>query len=188
MDRHVKGLLFKEYVIMIRKLKHVDWGKYLTPSEMEVLNQVILSMKWYPLETYQRFGAAVFQEIAKGDPEVARSWGRASMDGLAKIFKNGLIKDNAPLKSLENFSRLSGRFFDFDGFDIKAHGENHVEIKLDRGFGSSFSNAYSHQMLGAFERLFELSGAIDLKAGFSKKIWEGAQNTIIDFSWNGIGS
>jgi len=188
MTRHVKGKLFEDYVRMIKKNKQVDWSKYLGPDELEMITgDLILPSGWYPMEMFQRCGEAIFYEIAKGSLEVARAWGRMSVEGLAQIYRRLILEEGDPLQTLEKFSRLSKIFFDFEGFEVTATGPGQIEIKVDRAFGTIAMPAYSHQMLGSFERLLELAGARQVEAVFTAKAWEGAPQTVIALRWQGTG-
>lgn len=182
MAKQVKGTLFRDYVKMIKKSKHIDWTKHFTEPEMEYLKLIILPMEWYPYEIYQKYGAAIFQQIAGGKPELAMAWGKASMDELARLYKDRLVEEGNPLSSLEKFKKLNRRFFDFDGFEIIIQNPNHADIIVDASFGTLGVQGYSHQMLGSFQRLIELSGA-QVKGEFSKKVWEGDEQTVIKLSW-----
>ena len=182
MDKHVKGTLFLDYVRMIRKRKEVDWGKYLTPEDQKVLSQMVLPSEWYPLATYQHCGVAVLHEIAKGDVELVRAWGRSSMDELMKIYKN-LAQESDPLKALEKLQLLRRRFFDFEGLGIVTVGANRVQVTVDLAFGKVADEAYAYQILGTIERLLEPTRAKNLQFKFIQKAWQGAPNTVMEFSW-----
>jgi hypothetical protein len=183
MAGHVKGTLFREYVQMIRNNKNLDWSKHLTPEELVYINQLILSSQWYPMPTYQRMGAAIFKEIAKGKTEAALLWGKISMETMASLYKDTLVVKDSPLQTLEKFKIINRHFFDFEGFEITIRNLNHVSIKISREFGTLAAEAYSHQMLGSFQRLVELAGAREAKAEFTAKMWESAPNTVIDLEW-----
>jgi len=182
MNKHVKGTLFLDYVRMIRKRKEVDWSKHLTPEDRKVLGQMVLPSEWYPLETFQRCGVAVLKEIARGDLEMVRVWGRTSMDELMKIYKN-LAEETQPLKALEKLQLLRRRFFDFEGLEISPLGGNQVQVKVDMAFGGVADEAYAYQILGAIERLLERSGAKKIQSQFVQKAWQGSPNSILEFNW-----
>lgn len=186
-ERQVRGSLFADYVRMIKKNKQTDWSKHLDQADLEFLKQIILANQWYPMDSYQRLGAAIFTEIAHNDPEVARQWGRISMDRLVDLYKNRLIESGNPLKTLEKFRLLNKRFFNFEGFYTSVLGETHVSIRIDRGFGTIGVQGYSYQMLGSLQRLLEHSGALGVKAEFSQKNWEGSANSVMDMLWQGAG-
>jgi len=183
MVKHVKGTLFLDYVRMIRKRKNVDWNKYLTPADQKVLSQMILPSEWYPLETYQHCGVAVLHEIAGGDVEVVRAWGRASMDELMKIYKN-LAQETDPHKALEKFQVLRKRFFDFEALEVTSQGGNCVQVKVDVAFGQVADEAYAYQILGTLERLLQSSGAKNIQFQFVQKAWQGAPHSVIELSWD----
>jgi hypothetical protein len=183
MSKQVEGSLFAEYVQMIKKNKHISWNKHLGSSEMEFVDQTIHPSQWYPYEVYQQYGAAIFQEIAGGKPEVAYSWGKETMDRLAGLYKRNLIEKGDPLKSLSKLRALTRNVFNFDSFEMTVHGENHVDIAVDLTFGTEAIQGYSYQMLGSFQRLVELSGVDDVKAEFSAKSWEGDDKTVIELRW-----
>ncbi len=182
MAKHIKGTLFLDYVRMIKKRKNVDWSKYLTPEDFEIINQMILPSQWYPLESFQRMGVAVFHEIAQGDMETVREWGRRSMDELLKTYKNLGVKGD-PHDTLEKFKILRSRFFDFEGLEFVSRTEKSVSIRLDLAFEGVAEEAYAFQMTGSIERLLELSNAKNISRRFVKRAWEGDNETILEFSW-----
>lgn len=183
--RHVKGSLFRDYVRMIKKHKHIDWSRHLPPSDMEYINHGIVTVvEWYPYDTFRNMGEAIFKELAHGDPEAARLWGRNTMDSLAGLYRNNLVVSGDQFRTLKKFIDMQGYFFDFGGFYLSVLGEDHIEIKIDKAFGSRGVQGYNFQMLGSFQRLLELSGATDVKAKFLKKAWEGAPNSVIELRWS----
>ena len=182
MGKHVKGALFLDYVRMVKKRKDVNWGQYLTPEDNKILEQLILPSAWYPLETYQRLGAAVLHEIAKGKVELVRQWGRISMEELTKVYANLVCAGN-PLRSLEIFQLLRTRFFDSEVLEVTPVGDNGARIKVDATFAGEAEEAYAYQMLGSFERLLELSGAKNIKYRFSQASRKGDPNTVIEIKW-----
>jgi len=183
MDKHVKGSLFQEYARMVKNLKQVDWGKYLTSSDLEIIHHMIIPSKWYPLESYQRLGVAVFQEIAQGKPEAALAWGRHTMDDLYSTYQQLVMVQGDPVSTLKKFHKLSRQFFDFDGFEIITLEHNYIQIKLSRDFGEIAVQGYTYQILGTIQRLIELCGMKEVKAEFDAKVWEGAPHTIFKLSW-----
>ena len=183
MAKHVKGVLFLDYARMIRKRKNADWSKYLTPEDQKILSQLILPSEWYPLETYQHCGVAVLHEIARDNVEVVRAWGRASMDELMKVYKN-LAQETDPRKAMEKFQFLRRRFFDFEGLEVITQDGNRIQVKVDVAFGGVADEAYAYQILGALERLLQVSGAKNVQFQFVQKAWQGAPHTVIGLSWN----
>jgi hypothetical protein len=183
MTKHVKGTLFLDYVRMIKSRKDVDWDKYLTPADRELMKGMILPSQWYPLDSYQRMGLAVLREIAGGKMELVRLWGRLSVDELCKTYKN-MVHEGEPLETMKTFQALRRRLLDFEGLAAEVKGPNRVQITVDVPFDDKFGDeAAAFQMMGSFERLLELSGIKNIKSQFVAKAWEGAPRTLIELSW-----
>jgi hypothetical protein len=115
MAGHVKGVLFLDYVRMIKSRRDVDWDKYLVPADREYLQGMVLPSQWYPLESYQRMGVAVLRELAGGKMEVVRLWGRLSVRPLGPNrvrvtvdvpFDDKLADEAAAYQMLGSFERV----------------------------------------------------------------------------------
>jgi hypothetical protein len=46
LGKKVKGVLFADYVRMLKSRKGVDWSRYLKPEDMIFLDQKILESEW----------------------------------------------------------------------------------------------------------------------------------------------
>ena len=55
--RHVRGVLFLDYVRMLRSQKAVDWAQHMTPEDAAYLATKIEPDAWYPMTTFERFGS-----------------------------------------------------------------------------------------------------------------------------------
>ncbi len=181
--KNVKGTFCLDYVKIIKKSKHIDWSKYLEPQDLAILDQRILSSQWYPLDSFIRMGLAVFKELVGGNLDTARGGGKIFMDQMADIYQN-LVRDGDPMRSLDTFRIIRNRFFDFEGLEIERLGDNMVHIYVNLGFGHEGDEPYSHHLVGAFERLLELSRAEDIEVSLLEKSWDGAERTIIAAKWS----
>ena len=59
MPRNVKGVLFADYVRMVRGQKNVDWGRHLEGEDMRFLVARVEPDRWYPMTTFERLGNAI---------------------------------------------------------------------------------------------------------------------------------
>ncbi len=182
MSKNVKGTLFVDYVRMIKSRKDVDWSKYLTPEDLEYLKQRVLPSTWYPFETYERLGMAIFHEITGGQMEMVRMWGRMSTDLLIRIYKN-MIVEGEPAESARKFNIVRAGFFDFSGFRIESLSPKNLVLSIEFSTEKLAAEAQAYQTLGYLERLLELSGATDIEHKFTKQIWEGDPATVIELTW-----
>ena len=178
----VKGTLFVDYVRMLRAKKGVDWARYLTPSDLEYLDQRIIGDDWYPMTAFERMGLAILAEVAEGDLRLVKEWGRMSIDWLCAIHPN-LVAPDDPRESLMRFQVLRQSFFDYPALVMREITDGEARLVIAYGMGHRAEEAASLQTLGFFERLLEVSGAKDVQIGFDSTSWEGAPNTILSIQW-----
>src|SRR3954470_4305601 len=100
--RNVKGVLFADYVRMIRGHKDVDWAGHLPREDLFYLRSKIEPEEWYPMETFERFGNAILGEIAGGEIKAVTMWGRMSVDQLTAASPN-LLAANDPVDTMMRF-------------------------------------------------------------------------------------
>ncbi|MET0592797.1 MAG: hypothetical protein ABW133_08870 [Polyangiaceae bacterium] len=48
---------------MIRRRKDIDWKRVFPSEDMKYLEEPILPDEWYPIATFERFGAAILTEF-----------------------------------------------------------------------------------------------------------------------------
>ena len=76
---HVKGVLFADHVRMVRAYNDGSLTEFLDPRDLAYVDQAIDSAAWYPMDSFEHLGVAIFQAIAEGDLGLVREWGRASV-------------------------------------------------------------------------------------------------------------
>ncbi len=178
----VKGTLFVDYVRMLRAKKGVDWARYLTPSDLEYLDQRIISDDWYPMTTFERMGLAILAEVAEGDLRLVKEWGRMSIDWLCAVHPN-LVSPGDARESLMRFQVLRQSFFDYPALVMREITDGEAKLVIGYGMSHRAEEAASWQTLGFFERLLEVSGAKDVKIAFTSASWDGAPSTILEMQW-----
>lgn len=183
MPRHVKGTLFVDYVRMLRSRKDVDWTRHLQQVDLAYLKTPAKPDEWYPMETFERFGLAIFDEIANGDLFVVRTWGRLQAEHLAKAEARLLVPGD-PRESLMRFQVVRRSFFDFDAVTIPELSDASARVIVDYGMGSRAEQAAGHQTLGFFGRLVELAGASSVRASLEQRAWEGDGKTVVALDWD----
>jgi hypothetical protein len=180
--RNVKGVLFADYVRMIRGQKNVDWSKRLAPEDMSFLVARVDPAGWYPMATFERMGNAILAEIAGGNVEAARFWGRTSVDRL-HLETPSLVAEGDPLETLMRFRVLRRTFFDFEALVVHAATEGDASIEIHYFMGPLAEEAASYQTMGFFERLLIVAGATAVEARFTERSWAGDARTLLRLSW-----
>ena len=182
MHRNVKGILFADYVRMIRGHKTVDWKQHLEDADLGYLVSKIEPDGWYPMATFERLGNAILKEMANGDVEAARMWGRISVDQL-RLAMPSLVAAGDPLETLMRFRVLRSTFFDFEALDVRTATSDHASIGIHYHMGPMAEEAASFQTMGFFERLLVVAGARAVEARFSKRSWAGDKQTLLELHW-----
>jgi hypothetical protein len=181
-QRRVKGTLFVDYVRMLRSLGEVDLSQRLEPVDLGYLVQRIDRAAWYPMDTFERMGLAILAEIARGDLENVRMFGRASIDWLCQTHGN-LVAPGDPRDTIMRFQVLRETFFDYSAVEIGSISDGEASILVSYGMGALGEEAASWQTLGFFERLLEVAGATQVKAWFSSRAWTGDLVTTVELRW-----
>jgi len=180
--RHVKGVLFADYVRMIRSHKGVDWSGHLPPGDLDYLSQFIHADGWYPMETFERLGNAILHEIARDDLEAVRMWGRFSVDQLRHMHPQ-LVAENDPVETLNRFRVLRATFFDFEALTVVTLVDDEAEVSIAYHMGQPAEEAASYQTMGFFERQLALAGATAIEARFTERSWSGDPRTLLRLTW-----
>ncbi|HSO34391.1 MAG TPA: hypothetical protein VLT33_17765 [Labilithrix sp.] len=180
--RNVKGLLFSDYVRMIRSHKGVDWTKHLLREDLFYLRTPIEPLEWYPMETFERLGNAILHEVAGSDLEAVRMWGRMSVDQLRSASPN-LVAEGDPVETMMRFRVQRATYFDFEALEIPTLVEDHAHVLIHYFMGAVAEEAASHQTMGFFERLLELAGATSISAVLREKSWRRDERTMLELAW-----
>lgn len=180
--RNVKGVLFSDYVRMIRREKQVDWANVLVPEDLRYVASTIDPDAWYPMETFERLGNAILHHVAGDDVEIVRAFGRFSVAQLHRAQRQ-LVADDDPVETLMRFRVLRATYFDFDALAIPTLVEDHAEILVRYQMGPTAEEAASHQTMGFFEGLLEVAGATDVRARFTARSWAGDPITRVALEW-----
>jgi len=184
--RNVKGVLFLDYVRMIRSVKGVDWSKTLAQEDLTYLVQKIAHDEWYPMATFERLGNAILREVAGDDLTAVRMWGRSSVAALCAANPLLVAKGN-PVESLMRFRVLRSTYFDFEALDIPMLIEDHAHVVIRYHMGTTAEEAASYQTMGFFEGLLDAAGAGDVRARFEERCWAGDARTLLELLWSGGG-
>ena len=182
-DKLIKGTLFSEYVRMIKSSRDLPWDQYLTDEDFKLIEDRILASGWYPLDAYKRMGLAVFKLIAKSNVDAAWNWGRASMEGITKIYKNLLAVDT-PGDAARRFCIIQRNVLNFEFLEVENVEPGTVKIHFLVKFGDEADHAYAYHFGGMLERLLELTSDSPEHLIILDKAWEGAEHTVFEMKWN----
>jgi len=179
---HVRGILFLDYVRMLRAHKGAGWEAKLEPEDLPYLQQRIDPDGWYPMTTFERFGNAILHHVAGDQLMPVQVWGKFSVHALHAA-NPMLLCSGDPVETLRRFHVYRQTFFDFDALDVLMLHEEEAQIAITYHMGMPAEEAASVQTLGFFQGLLELAGARDIHAVLRTKSWNGDPRTILDLRW-----
>jgi hypothetical protein len=182
--RRVKGVLFADYVRMIRALKTFDWRSRLGDGDYAYTEQTIDPDGWYPMEVFERLGDAILEVIAQGQLSLVRIWGRVRADTL-RSKQPTLVAAGDPVETLQRFRVLRSSYFDFEAVTVTMLYPGKALVEIAYHMGMPAEEAASFETMGFFERLLEASGARDVRVRFMERAWAGAARTLLEVSWKG---
>ncbi|CAN5790842.1 hypothetical protein BH11MYX2_BH11MYX2_07740 [soil metagenome] len=180
--RQVKGVLFLDYIRMLKAHKGMEWIKELPPSDLPYLDMKIDTAGWYPMETFERMGNAILRFIAGGELLPVRMWGRLSAAQMRTVNPT-LLAPGDPVDTLHRFKVMRATFFDFAALDILMLHAGEAQIEIRYHMGMPAEEAAATQTMGFFEGLLELAGATNIDARLREKSWENNERTVLALRW-----
>ena len=179
--RQVRGILFLDYVRMIKSKKSLDWG--LPPEDLRWTGERIDVNGWYPMETFERMGNAILQHVAGGQLSAVHHWGRLSAAQLRAAHPM-LLAEGDPVETISRFRVLRATYFNFEALEVPMLHDGEAQIVIHYYMGMPAEEAAALQTQGFFEGLLELAGARAVRSMFREKSWEGAPRTLLDLRWD----
>jgi hypothetical protein len=180
--RNVKGILFLDYIRMIRSHKSVDWRSMLEADDMHYLSAQIDPNGWYPMASFEHMGNAILRHVAGDAMLPVRLWGRFSASQLHAANPTLLAKGD-PVETLNRFRVLRETFFDFDALTLLLLHDGAAQIQIRYYMGMPAEEAATYQTMGFFEALLELAGAKRVDARLRERSWDGDPRTRLDLTW-----
>ncbi|HEY1099092.1 MAG TPA: hypothetical protein VGF99_09185 [Myxococcota bacterium] len=184
--QHVKGVLFVDYVRMIRGRKDIDWAQHLDPGALSWVHRPIDLAGWYPMPVFEVLGNAILEVFGIGELELARLWGHQSVELL--IENNPLLfAPGNPVETVNRVRVLRSTYFDFDALTFAEVLDDELMLVVRYGMGARAEEAATYQTLGFFEALLQRAGATDVVATVVERSWAGEGRTAITYRWTPPG-
>jgi hypothetical protein len=180
--RQVRGVLFVDYVRMLRSQKAVDWSHHLPSDDLGYLHTHIDPAAWYPMAAFERMGNAILTTVTRGELFPVQLWGRYSAAQLRAAHPM-LLEPNNPPETLARFRVLRQTFFDFDALDVPLLHDDEAHIIVRYYMDRPAEEAAAYQTMGFFEGLLELAGARNVSSRFHDKSWDGDDRTLLAIRW-----
>lgn len=179
--RQVRGVLFLDYVRMLRAYKQRA-PEFLATDDLVYLQIHIDPETWYPMPIFERLGCAILALVARGEMFPVQLWGRYSAGQLHKAYPT-LLEANDPVETLNRFRVLRDTFFDFPAVTVPMLHDEEAQIAITYFMGAVAEEAAATQTMGFFEGLLELAGAKNIRAEFRERAWAGDRRSLLALSW-----
>jgi hypothetical protein len=180
--RHVRGILFLDYVRMLKAQKTVTWSDHLPADDARFLSMKIDPNAWYPMATFERMGNEILRTVARGELFPVQLWGRYSAAKLHEAHPM-LLEPKDPIETLNRFRVMRETFFDFESLSVSMLLDDEAHIVIRYYMGMPAEEAACFQTMGFFEGLLELAGAKDIEAQFRERSWANALRTLLVIRW-----
>jgi hypothetical protein len=156
--RRVRGVLFVDYVKMLKAQKGVDWTQHLPEPDQ------------------------ILRTTARGELFPVQLWGRYSASQMRAAHPS-LLSPGDPIETLNRFRVMRETFFSFPALEVPILHDDEAQIVVRYYMGMPAEEAASYQTMGFFEGLLELAGARDIRAAFRERSWNNDPRTLIGITW-----
>jgi hypothetical protein len=182
MSRSVKGVLFVDYVRMLRVHRDRSWVEHLHPEDVVFVDEHADPESWYPMDVFERLGIAILKTVAEDNLDLVRRWGRLNAAHVTGSVE-GLVVPEDPRESLMRFQVYRRSFFNFDTLDMLQIDDGLADLRVGYGMSAVAEEAASFQTMGFFEGLIELADGRAIQASFLERSWAGDARTLLRFAW-----
>jgi hypothetical protein len=180
--RQVRGVLFVDYVRMLRSQKAVDWSQHLAAHDLPYLQTHVDPQAWYPMATFERMGNAILNLVTRGELFPVQLWGRYSAAQL-RAANPMLLQPYDPPETLSRFRVLRETFFNFNALEVPMLHDDEAHVVVRYHMGMPAEEAAAYQTMGFFEGLLELAGGKDVRGAFQDRSWQGDERTLVVLRW-----
>jgi len=180
----IKGNFLKDYVKLVNDNPDMEWDKYLTDSDWQIVRSIIIPSAWYPVETMGRIGRGIFEMRSKRNYEAVRAHGRArAIESFDEATKRFLIKAD-PASSIQAYTMIVRRYVDEVSVELEKSEAGRAEVCFYPVDDAPSWDLFREIQAGTLEQLVELNGGKDAHAEFLSELREGREACIISLTWS----
>jgi len=125
---------------------------------------------------------AIFKLVSKESYEVVHAFGRSLADRMNRVTP-GMIVKGETMDTLNKFDAIQARQYSFKILEIEKAGPAKVIIHFYAEPGDRTLRLLVTTTFGTVERLVELSGGKNIQKKMISAMWEGADQTSMEVSW-----
>lgn len=179
----IRGLFLKDYVRRVHELSHLEWDRFLTPEDWEIVNSTIIPTEWYPVETMAHIGQGIFEMVSKNNYGLVRLHGRARVDEIYDDAARKFLIKGDPAGSMRSFVSIAGRFVDEVEVKFEGAANGVAEVSFWPVDDAPAWDLFREIQAGTMEALIELNGGKNASAEFIEITRDGRGGCIIRVNW-----
>jgi hypothetical protein len=175
MGVQVKGTILVDLVKQVRVAKDKNWGQYLTPEDMALVNGEILTSAWYPDAFFYRLSLAVYKIIGGSSTDACFAYGQLTAHNMVEVYKNILVQGD-PVATIERFVTRRQSFFSTEYQDAekthleKADSRIILHAVMDKKIRKTeVEVVIVYSLLGIIHELAGLAGGKNVRSHLEKK-------------------
>jgi CheY-like chemotaxis protein len=149
--------LFIDYVKMLRSVGAQDSAQ-LAPEDQAFLGDRLDPLGWYPMETFERFGLVILDQLVGTETDSIRLWGRSMISRMVRRFPQ-LKAGKGPKGAIEQMQQLLTELFGFECVVVEQMRDDGATVRVSYGMSPAAEQAATFQTMGFFEELLTTSGA-----------------------------
>lgn len=122
--------------------------------------------------------------LAGGNTDIVRLRGRIRGKELFETTYKHILLDRNPMNAVSAFVNIYGQLFMPNPLEFKKVNDKHACVSYEYREKNNPGNLpFCYQLTGHFDSLIEMTGGKNVKIEFTKKLWEGAGETVFDIQW-----
>lgn len=183
-ERKCKGSVILDMVKIIRADKQAPWDRFLRPEDWEIVNSMVIPTEWYPIESYQRMGTAVYELVAKRNAQVVEQFGRAAMKGLFGGSYRPFLDKKDPHEAIHKFLELRKSLFNFSRMEMQKTGPRAARVLIfEIGEFQQGLDIFEQLLAAHLKELVELNGAGAATCQSSLQDVQGEKTLAFELGW-----
>jgi hypothetical protein len=180
----IKGNFLKDYVKLVNDTPELEWEKYLTDEDWEIVRGIVIPTSWYPVETMAHIGRGIFDMRSKNNYEVVRLHGRTRV---TEVFDEGTQKfllRGDPIDALRAYTYIAVRYVDELNIELVDSGPDFADVVFYPVDDAPAWDLFREIQAGTLEQLVELNSGGNARVEFTPDTRDGREACIMKVTWN----
>lgn len=181
----VKGTAIKsisEFVLAKHKAEYADFIKALPATSREILREVIITSRWYPIRESLIEPIITIGKLFYSSPsEAAWAMGRFSAGVALKGIYALYVKIGTPSHIIERASKVFAAYFNPSELKVVYSSKGELIVHITKF--SEIHEVVEHNIGGWMQHALEISGCREVEVKITKSLCKGYPHTEFQLRW-----